>query len=605
MKRILAVMLALVMLLSLAACGGDTGTQESNSPGENSQPVSESGQPAPAEPGEPVYGGSATFYYTDFNQVFDPAMGEEYTYSLWLEYLWAPDWGLNDPDTYNFGIDTFTVDTAAGQIADTWNWEKNGDGTSDLYVTIRNDIYFQDKSAVGMGDYDIFKARNLTAADVAWSYNRLWGKGEFLGQEPFMIDGDWYNRMLGIVNFDLDNPIEVLGDYELVFHLATESESRLSEFMIAQINITGPEWGELTAEQQADWHYACGTGPYILTDYVAGSYYRFTKSENYYDYDERYPENRLPYLDSITLTSVSDNAAAMSSFIAGNLDYISMDANLSEDQASQLIAGVNNDIQVYHYDYGANGLSLKVNQEPFNDINVRIALQKAINLEEVNAAYYGYDTELKLPGLWDPALTAWSTVGTWDDELMDAYTYDPEGAKELLAAAGYPDGFTFTVAIDSMADSDLFQLAKSYFAAIGVNMEITVLSDMMEGRQVQGDPEDARQFNMTIGNGSDAGFVYQTYATTGFAYCNYHNDTHIDELLANTRDAVSLDDQAAYARETELYFVENHWVIALSGITNKDEYLSSRIGGLENGELLSGQHFFKTFIARIYAKDAQ
>ena len=600
MKKLLCALLAGTLMLSLVACGGGNGTETPNAGNNPSSDVV-----TPVDNGEPVYGGSATLYYSNFNQVFDPAMGEEYTYSLWLEYLWAPSWTLNDPDTYNFDLDTFTVATADGQIAKEWNWVRNGDGTSDLYVTIRDDIHFQDKSAVGMGDYDVFGGRNLTAADVVWTYSRLWGKGEFLGQEPFMIDGDWFNRFRGIVNYELDAPVEALGEYELVFHLATESESRLSEFMIAQVNITGHEWGELTADQQKDWHYACGTGPYILTDYVAGSHYKFTKNANYYDYDERYPENKLPYLDTITLTSVTDTAAAMASFIAGNLDFISRYANLSDDQAEQLIKGCNGNIQVASYAFGANSIHLKVNQAPFNDIRVRIAMQKAINLEEVNAAYYGYETELHMPTLWHPSLNGWSSLADWSDELKAEYTYDPDGAKALLAEAGYPDGFSFTVAIDGEADPDLFQLAKSYLSAVGIEMEITVLADMMEGRQVQGNRDDPRQFNMNIGFATDAGFAYQTYSTDGFAYCNYHEDSHMNELMAGARDAQSLVEQAANAKAADLYFAQNHWAIALSGETVFNEYLSSRIGGLENGELLSGQHFFKNFTARMWAKDGQ
>ena len=62
----------------------------------------------------------------------------------------------------------------------------------------------------------------------------------------------------------------------------------------------------VTAEQKADWHYAAGTGPYILEEYVPDSHMLLVRNENYYDYDERYPENKLPYLDSITLQDILD-----------------------------------------------------------------------------------------------------------------------------------------------------------------------------------------------------------------------------------------------------------------------------------------------------------
>ena len=580
-KRLLSTVLASGMLLGLAACGTPT-AQQSSTPSQSAAP-SESVS-TPVQSGEPQYGGTLTLSYNDFNTVFDPAMGEQYTYSLWLEYLFAPNWGLDDPETYPFKTNTFTLDYAQGQIADSWEWDAD---TMTFTVTIRDDIYFQEKEEA----YDIFHARNLTAEDVKYSYDRVTGRGSGYDENNYVvIDGDWRDRLNMLESVDV-----------VAFHMNTASETKLSEFIIAQVNITGPEWDTLTEDQKRDWHYACGTGPYILTEYVADNHYTFVRNENYYDYDERYPENKLPYLDGVVLQKYNDTTTVLSDFIAGNLDYINMNMSLSDSEKAQLTSAAN--CQVHSFDAAADAIGLKLNQEPFNDIRVRIAMQKAINLPEVATAYYGLD-ELTLPGLWDPALTDWSTVGTWSDDVQAEYSYDPEGAKQLLADAGYPDGFSFTVAIDSMANQEVFELARSYLAEVGINMEITVLSDMSEGRQVQGDRDDPRQYNLQMGTGTDAGFVFQTYATTGFAYCNFADDTHFDELLVAVRDAMTPDEQAAAARECEEYYVQNHFLIALSGMTQSNEYYSTRVGGMENGELLSAYHFFKTMTARIWNNEA-
>ena len=604
LKRWVSLGLVAAMTISMAACGSsETGDNEGGGSSSGSETAVDSADDSGANEGlagivntsEPTYGGSATFYYQNFNEVFDPAMGENYTYSLWLETLWAPDWSINDPDVYNFDANVLPVEDI-GEYTDTG---------CDLTVTIRDDVYFQEKDA----EYDVFGGRNLTADDVVYSYDRTLGVGSYADKEAPDYGGMWGMVLGDVVDLnasgDAAKPlVEKVDDYTVVFHLKATTEAQIGTFMQSMINITGVEWENLTAEQQNDWHYACGTGPYILTDYQAGSYYKFKKNENYYEYDERHPENKLPYLDEVILTSVTDNAAAMSSFISGDLDYIALDAFLSDDQSAELISSMDGNLQVNSYSNGANALVLKCNQEPFSDPKVRIALQKAINLEEATVSYLGYsEDDFAYAALWSPSLTGWSGIENWSADLLDEYTYDPEGAKELLAEAGYPDGFTFTVAIDPEADPDLFQLAKSYFAAIGVTMEIEVLSDMMEGREVQGNSEDTRQFNNTVGAASDAGFAYQTWASDGFAYAVYANDTEMDELLKNTRDAMTLDDQANYAQQADVHFAEQHWAIVLSGQTMQKEYLQTRIRGLENGELLSGHHFFKTFIARIYAVD--
>ena len=618
MKRTLALILVLVMSLTLclSGCGSKTAAAEAAAPAQEDAAPAET---VAAEPGEPVYGGSATFYYSDFNTVFDPAMGEQYTYSLWLEYLFTMDWSANE--TGLFQNNNFTIDTAQGQIAKEWNWDPE---TCDLTVTIRDDVFFQQKDAA----YDIFGGRNVTAADVKYSYDRVMGTGSGFDESNYVvIDADWRTRLLGYFDANYsasgemsgepseeapeeepaeepaETPereyIEVLDDYTVVFHLGSASENKLSEFIIAQVNITGPEWDTLTDEQKLDWHYACGTGPYILTDYVADNHFTFVKNENYYDYDERYPENKLPYIDTITLQKYGDSTSVLSDFFAGKLDYISKVASLSDSEAAQLKA--NASIQTYVYPYQAEGLGLKCNAAPFDDVRVRIALQKAINLEEVATAYYGYDS-VTYPGLWDMSQAGWSSVPDWDADILDQYTYDPEAAKALLAEAGYPDGFSFTVAIDPMADADLFELAKGYFAAIGVDMEIQKLADMSEGRSVQSNPDDARMFNMNLASGADAGFAYQTYASDGFAYCFYTYDSEFDALLAATRDAASPAEQVAAAHDADLYFAQQHIIIALGGATNIEEYYSTRLGGMEKGELLSAYHFFKTIPARLWVK---
>ena len=60
----------------------------------------------------------------------------------------------------------------------------------------------------------------------------------------------------------------------------------------------------------------------------------------------------------------------------------------------------------------------------------------------------------------------------WPQDLKDEYAYNPMAAKKLLADAGYPDGFKTNIVADVAGDMDLLQIVKSYFARVGIDMEI-------------------------------------------------------------------------------------------------------------------------------------
>ena len=60
----------------------------------------------------------------------------------------------------------------------------------------------------------------------------------------------------------------------------------------------------------------------------------------------------------------------------------------------------------------------------------------------------------------------------WAQDLKDEYDYNPALAKKLLADAGYPDGFKTNIVAADDGDLDLLQVVKSYFADIGIDMEI-------------------------------------------------------------------------------------------------------------------------------------
>ena len=77
------------------------------------------------------------------------------------------------------------------------------------------------------------------------------------------------------------------------------------------------KWGDVS-----DWHHAIGTGPFILKDFVPGNSATLIKNPNYWGYDERYPQNKLPYVDTVKFLIIPDDATALAAMRAGKIDVI-------------------------------------------------------------------------------------------------------------------------------------------------------------------------------------------------------------------------------------------------------------------------------------------
>ena len=590
MKKILSLILALAMVFSLAACGGSTTTESSDA---SSDTAEEETTPVAANDSEPTYGGEVNLYYPKFYNYFDPAMMNEYQYSFWYETLWTID--MSKSSEYSFDAASTPVEYMTGQLA-TDMGEMNYDDAT-LTVTLRDDVYFQDGEP--------YNGRALVADDVVWSYSRLLGLN---GLEKVVVTDspmDWTTSLYMIEG------VEATDEHTVVFHFAEQynNEVGYAAFVNAKVNIGGTEWDDLTDDQKADWHYAKGTGPYILEDYVADNSMKLVKNENYYDYDDRYPENKLPYIDTINLIYIEYSANVLAQAMAGELDWFGENGKnvLDNTQLSQLdesAAGIS-----YKYLSGSPvAIGFKVSQEPFNNDQVRAALQHAIDIAGISQVYFNItEDDLVIPGLWSPSLSTWSTVGSWSDELTSEFTYDPELAKSMLEEAGYPDGFEFTIQLDPTANMSIFEEAKSELAQIGVTMNIETASEMMEAVQVSQDPEDTRQFNTYGGGFSSYSLASMMIGdntaqlqveTNGFN----HTDQNVFDLLASMSSATTVDDQSKYAQELDQIFPSSHWALYLCGVQPTYDWMSSRVGGY-SGEKVYYDDNMRTVWSRLWVSE--
>ena len=221
-------------------------------------------------------------------------------------------------------------------------------------------------------------------------------------------------------------------------------------------------WGDLE-----DWRHAVGTGPWILKDYVSGSSFTFTKNPKYWGYDELRPGYHLPYADGVTLLIIPDLDTQLAALHVGKIVQIS---GLNWEQSVSL-AQTNPGLKQKSAAGSGLTVPLRYGKPPFDDFKVRRALQMAINLEELSRIHYGGLVEpipyplLAVKGLFTP-------FDELSEDVREGYVYNPEEAKQLLAEAGYPDGFKTVMELSVTQDMSLAQIIKAYWAEIGVDLEI-------------------------------------------------------------------------------------------------------------------------------------
>ncbi len=199
----------------------------------------------------------------------------------------------------------------------------------------------------------------------------------------------------------------------VVFHLTSGDEVTVENFMTQFIKIGGPEWDTLDWMAE-DYHYACGTGPFLLKEFESASAWSWRRTPTTTAPMSAILTNKLPHLDTITFQYIADSTNIVTQFTSGKLDWFGYRANVINDSEAAQIAA--SGVSYYTLDIPSaqpEYLALKNNAAPLTTSASVRAMQLAINLDEVHSAYLGLDGDVQLSGLWNPVGTEWSTVDTW------------------------------------------------------------------------------------------------------------------------------------------------------------------------------------------------
>ena len=204
-----------------------------------------------------------------------------------------------------------------------------------------------------------------------------------------------------------------------------------------------------------------GTGPYKVVSVDPGKHFVLEANEDYFDG----PKGK-PQIGNIDVRTIPDVNTQIAELFSGQLDLI---WQVPSDQAERMAQmdgfNVSNEstMRVGYLAMDAAGRSGEDN--PFTKLEVRQAVNHAINREEL--------VNQLLKGKSIPIHTACfpSQFGCAQD--VTEYDYDPEKARELLAEAGYPDGFT--TEFYAYRDREYAEAITSYLNAIGIRTDFKML----------------------------------------------------------------------------------------------------------------------------------
>jgi peptide/nickel transport system substrate-binding protein len=311
-------------------------------------------------------------------------------------------------------------------------WEYIDDEATQLEVTLREGVKFSDGS-------------DMTAEGVAASLTYAIESG-----------------VNGAAWLGSGTTVEATGDDTIVITSATSNPS-IPQLLTQRVLLGSVISEEALADPGVLLNGTYGAGPYVLDAEatVADSSYVYTPNEYYWD-----PE-KIKW-DRIEIDIVANTAAALQAVQSGQADLFRGDTATGE---SALAAG----LEVEATPLGLLGMNyIDYNGEiapALADVRVRQALNYAIDRDSIAEAVFGQW------GTAGGALALADTIG-FDAETQDTYEYDPEKARELLAEAGYEDGFSVDVAYVTSISSDvLVQAVAANWAEIGVTANLVNFTD--------------------------------------------------------------------------------------------------------------------------------
>ncbi|MFC1940281.1 ABC transporter substrate-binding protein, partial [Chloroflexota bacterium] len=265
--------------------------------------------------------------------------------------------------------------------------------------------------------------------------------------------------------------VEATDKYTVVLKVPPEYLAYVAE-LISEMTVIVPHEVIEKYGDMLDWRVSCGTGPFMLIDYVPDSSTIFEKNPNYWMKDPLHPENQLPYISRLNMLLIAEPSTKEAAFRTAKVDQLTT----VSWEAAELLNRTNPELKwVRVINPSPYEIFMRTDTKPFDDKRVRRAMAMAVNNDEIADEYYGGNAAI----LAFPAspVTGHKDIYTPLEELpgsvRELFEYHPDKAKQLLAEAGYPNGFKTNIILYELY-VDLASMYAAYWADIGIDAELVI-----------------------------------------------------------------------------------------------------------------------------------
>ncbi len=296
-----------------------------------------------------------------------------------------------------------------------------------------------------------------------------------------------------------------------------------------------------------------GTGPYKFAEWSAGEDLVLEVNEDYFSDSPK----GVPIADSVTYRFVPDATTRVADLLSGGAQLVQ---GVPVDQMGAIEDG--GQLVVTQPVSGSVFVRIPNTVEPFNDPQVRVAMNVAVDVPTIIDALLGGNGQ-HLANLFVP-----SSIGY--DDTLTPYLYDPEMAKQLLADAGYSDGFTTTMDVSATERLDIAQAIVGQLAEVGIDVELTQkeLAVFNAPEQWSGEAEDASDLRLISWRPLFDPYTLLSLMFSNTGFLSRYDDPATQELIDAFSSEADPDVRADIGRQLGQEMHDNPAAIYLYELTS-------------------------------------